>query len=153
MEELCRRVTGIELGEYYDQTLRGPYEIDCFLGLPEHEEGRYQEVLFEENFDKVAEGVGPVDSMLRMAGNSRGPSPLVLPNIRRIRTAGPASVGAVASASGLARGYAAAVTGLEGRQPLISARTVDIVSAEQVFGLDRVLSSRASYLRRLPSSS
>ena len=134
MEELCRRVAGISLQDLYDERVRRPFGIDFFLGLPPEEEPRYREVLYTE--DPAAAWLDP----LSYAGlNSNAPVSTImeLPNHRVIRAGGMSSAGGVGSAEGLARLYAAATTGIEGRPGFLAPRTVRLMAEEQVWGLDR----------------
>ena len=134
MEELCRRVAGISLQDLYDERVRRPFGIDFFLGLPPEEEPRYREVLYTE--DPAAAWLDP----LGYAGlNSNAPVSTImeLPNHRVIRAGGMSSAGGVGSAEGLARLYAAATTGVEGRPGFLAPRTVGLMAEEQVWGLDR----------------
>src|SRR6478672_6245897 len=134
MEELCRRVAGISLQDLYDERVRRPFGIDFFLGLPPEEEPRYREVLYTE--DAAAAWLDP----LSYAGlNSNAPVSTImeLPNHRVIRAGGMSSAGGVGSAEGLARLYAAATTGVDGRPGFLAPRTVRLMAEEQVWGLDR----------------
>ena len=71
--------------------------------------------------------------------NSNAPVSTImeLPNIRAVRAAGMSAAGGVGTAEGLARLYAAATTGINGGRPFLNAATVDLMSREQVWGLDR----------------
>lgn len=134
MEELCRRTAGETLQEIYEGRIRSPYGIDFFLGLPEEQEYRYRDVLY---------AAGPVEPWLdplSLEGlNSNAPVGTImeLPNIRPVRAAGMSAAGGVGAASGLARLYAAATTGIQGGEPFLTAATVEQMSQEQVWGLDR----------------
>ncbi|MDT0168652.1 serine hydrolase domain-containing protein [Pseudarthrobacter sp. BRE9] len=134
MEELCRRVAGEALQDMYDLRIRMPQEVDFFLGLPADLEPRYRDVLYEED-----PGLAWVDPLSLEGLNSNAPVSTVmeLPNIRSVRAAGMSAAGGVGSAEGLARLYAAATTGVDGRQPFLATRTVEAMTREQVWGLDR----------------
>ncbi|WAJ34621.1 serine hydrolase [Arthrobacter sp. FX8] len=134
MEELCRRVAGESLQAMYDRRIRQPQDVDFFLGLPEELEPRYRDVLYEED-----PGQGWVDPLSLEGMNSNEPVSTVmeLPNIRAVRAAGMSAAGGVGSAEGLARLYAAATTGVDGDKPFLAARTVEAMTREQVWGLDR----------------
>ncbi|MHB8190965.1 MAG: serine hydrolase domain-containing protein [Ferrimicrobium sp.] len=143
MEELCRRTDGRSLQEIYAKEIRDPYGIDFYLGVPAEEESRVlpilpraerQVSLKEENDDSLiglAMGVireGRMDTKLDYLAND--------PAVRR---SGVAAVGGVGSAEGLARLYAAAVTGVDGREPFLGSWVIGEMTREQVWGLDRVL--------------
>ncbi|WP_045731351.1 EstA family serine hydrolase [Pseudarthrobacter chlorophenolicus] len=134
MEELCRRTSGEALQDLYDRRIRIPSGVDFFLGLPEDQEHRYREVLYTTEPDQ------PWLDPLSLDGlNSNAPVSTImeLPNIKTIRAAGMSAAGGVGSADGLARLYAAATTGVDGSEPFLSKNTVRLMSAEQVWGLDR----------------
>ena len=108
------------------------------LGLPDSEEGRFEP--FRWAADPSWPWVDPA-SHVGLAANAAVGDVLDLPNIREVRAAGLSSAAGVASAEGMARIYAAALTGLEGEPaipPLLTEETIRSVSAEQVFGIDRV---------------
>lgn len=134
MEELCRRVTGETLQDMYHRRIRKPQEVDFFLGLPEDLEPRYRDVLYEED-----PGQAWIDPLSLEGLNSNAPVSTImeLPNIPGVRAAGMSAAGGVGSAEGLARLYAAATTGVDGRQPFLASRTVEAMTREQVWGLDR----------------
>ena len=134
MEELCRRITGDALQDIYDQRIRKRHEVDFFLGLPEDQEPRYRDVLYEDDPGQV--WVDPL-SLEGLNGNAPISTIMELPNIRSVRAAGMSAAGGVGSADGLARLYAAATTGVDGGQPFLAPRTVEAMSREQVWGLDR----------------
>jgi CubicO group peptidase (beta-lactamase class C family) len=134
MEELCRRTAGETLQEVFDRRIRGPLGIDFFLGLPVDQESRYRNVLYS------AEPEQPWLDPLSLEGinsNARVSTIMELPNIRAVRAAGMSAAGGVGTAEGLARLYAAATTGINGGTPFLNAATVDLMSREQVWGLDR----------------
>ncbi|WP_405473577.1 serine hydrolase domain-containing protein [Paenarthrobacter ilicis] len=147
MEELCRRITGSTLQEVYEQRIRSVTGAHFYLGLPEAEEPRFAP--FRWAADPSWPWVDPA-SHFGLAANSAVGEILDLPNIREVRAAGLSSVAGMASAEGMARNYAAALTGLAevsgsatsgGKtavEPLLTEETIRKVSAEQVFGIDRV---------------
>ncbi|MDQ0850259.1 CubicO group peptidase (beta-lactamase class C family) [Arthrobacter sp. B3I9] len=134
MEELCRRVAGATLQEMYDTRIRRPYGIDFFLGLPEDQEPRFREVLYEDDPDQP--WLDPL-SLEGLSSNAPVSTILELPNHRVVRGLGMSSAGGVGSADGLARLYAAATTGVEGTAPFLTPGTVQAMSEEQVWGRDR----------------
>lgn len=133
MEELCRRVTGETLQDMYHRRIRKPQEVDFFLGLPADLEPRYRDVLYEDP------GQDWTDPLSLEGLNSNAPVSTImeLPNIPGVRAAGMSAAGGVGSAEGLARLYAAAITGVDGREPFLVTRTVEAMTREQVWGLDR----------------
>jgi CubicO group peptidase (beta-lactamase class C family) len=134
MEELCRRVAGASLQSIYDSRLREPWKIDFFLGLPEAHEPRYRDVLYEA--DPLQPWLDPL-SLDGLNSNSPVSTIMELPNQRTVRAAGMSAAGGVGSAEGLARLYAAAITGVDGKMPFLTENTVQAMACEQVWGLDR----------------
>lgn len=145
MEELCRRITGSTLQEIFESRIRSVADAHFYLGLPDAEESRFAP--FRWAADPSWPWVDPA-SHLGLAANAAEGNILDLPNIREVRAAGLSSAAGVASAEGMARIYAAAVTGLAGDVPavggqaavgpLLTEETIRTVTAEQVFGIDRV---------------
>jgi len=164
MEELCRRITGSTLQEIFEARIRAVTGADFFLGLPESEEPRYATLRWVS--DPERPWTDPAGHF-GLAANAVTAEILDLPNIREVRAAGLSSVAGVANAEGMARVYAAALTGLEGNPglagsgaagaegaggsgrpavaPLLSEETIRAVSAEQVFGIDRVFGDTSCF--------
>jgi CubicO group peptidase (beta-lactamase class C family) len=134
MEELCRRVTGQNLQELYDSRIGLPFGVDFFLGLPEDQEPRYRDVLYD--VDPLQPWLDPL-GFHGLNGNAAVSTVMELPNHRAIRASGMSSAGGVGSAEGLARLYAAATTGPSGGDAFLAPETVRTMSEEQVWGLDR----------------
>jgi CubicO group peptidase (beta-lactamase class C family) len=134
MEELCRRTAGESLQNLYERRIRKPEGVDFFLGLPAELEPRYRDVLYQDAPDQPW-----VDPLSLEGLNSNAPVSgiMELPNIRSVRSAGMSAAGGVGSAEGLARLYAAATTGVEGGTPFLTPQTIEFMSREQVWGLDR----------------
>lgn len=134
MEELCRRTAGEPLQSLYDRRIRKPEGVDFFLGLPEDQEPRFRDVLFQDAADQP--WLDPL-SLEGMNSNAPVSTIMELPNIRSVRAAGMSAAGGVGSADGLARLYAAATTGAGGEAPFLSTETIGLMAQEQVWGLDR----------------
>jgi CubicO group peptidase (beta-lactamase class C family) len=148
IEELVLRITGRRVQELYEEWIRVPADADAWLGLPEEQEGRYVPVPsvggmgFVDPFGLSGLSMNSTAGFLDASGQ-RSYDLMQVPNLRRVREVGPAAVGGVATARGLARAYASAVTGLRGEDgslsaPLLSAETIAEVSRDRVFGLDRI---------------
>jgi len=148
MEELTRRVTGGSLRELYESRIRLPRDIDVFLGLPEAEEKRFVPVRpLVLAGDETVGGFAP-DGLAGLAFNNvNNPVPLdqiyLSPNNRAVRAAGPAALGAIGSARGVARAYAAALGHVGAR--VLSAAGIAAVSQLQAWGTDRILNKTASF--------
>lgn len=136
-DELVFRATGRTLHEVYEQEIREPFGIDFFLGLPADQEHRLTAVL------PVLGGPvgGPAPDPTSWIGQvMRVPGEQVdLANDPRSYRYGHPAASGVGSARGLARLLAAAVTGVDGEQPLLDAETVRIIGQQQVRGYDQVL--------------
>ncbi|MFG3493983.1 serine hydrolase domain-containing protein [Streptomyces sp. NPDC047928] len=150
--EVVFRATGHTLHEVYETRVRAPYGLDFHLGLPEEHEPRFRSVL---PMDPTPEqrallDAGPADgtgSLGVIAFNRNGEHPTdleSLPNTRRVRAKGPASVGGVASARGLAGLYAAAIGALEGHAPLLKPDTVAEFGQIHSHGMDLVARAHKS---------
>jgi CubicO group peptidase (beta-lactamase class C family) len=145
MEELVRRVTGGRLQDLYDTVVRAPRDIDFYLGLPETDDSRYvpiqDAVLTTEQQAEVA-ARPPADALAELVfANVAAPSGNgdhgITTNNPLVRRAGPAAIGGVGSARGLARLYAAAL-GHAGA-PIADRSTFDAMSQQHSWGIDRTL--------------
>ncbi|MEQ7735611.1 hypothetical protein, partial [Escherichia coli] len=92
MEELCRRTAGDTLQNLYDRRIRKPEGIDFFLGLPEDQEPRFRDVLFQDAADQP--WLDPL-SLEGMNSNAPVSTIMELPNIRSVRAAGMSAAGGV----------------------------------------------------------
>lgn len=162
--EVVRRATGRTLQEVYEERIRAPYGLDFFLGLPEALEPRFRSVQPMAPTPKQqavldAAPRGP-HTLTSIAYNTHVPEPPALedhPNSRTVRAKGPASAGGVAAARGLAGMYAAAISEVGGRPPLLKPDTIaevgqihsvghDLVSrAHRAFGLGFQATAEAWY--------
>ncbi|MFE7652621.1 serine hydrolase domain-containing protein [Streptomyces bottropensis] len=143
--EVVRRATGRTLQDVYEERVRAPYGLDFFLGLPEEHEHRFRSVLpmtptpaQQAELDAVPHGPHTLASI---AFNSQVPEPGELtdfPNARVVRAKGQSSAGGVASARGLAGMYAAAISTVDGRPPLLKPDTVAEIGQVHSFGHDLV---------------
>jgi len=136
-DELVFRVTGRTLHDFYEQEIRAPHDIDFFLGLPAGQERRRADVLpmiqpVSDTSARTFSALGPV-----VFGSMGGD--VDLGNSRRSWEYGhPAGSGA-GTARGLARLFAAAVTGAGGADPFLSSDTVAAIGQQQIRGYDEVL--------------
>ncbi|GHF70632.1 serine hydrolase domain-containing protein [Streptomyces griseosporeus] len=129
--EVVRRATGRTLQEIYEDRVRAPYGLDFYLGLPEDEEPRFRSVqpmlpTPEQQAAIDARPDGP-HTLASIAFNTHVPDPGKLEdhaNSRAVRAKGPASAGGVASARGLAGMYAAMISEVDGRPPLLKPDTL-----------------------------
>ncbi|RLV08185.1 EstA family serine hydrolase [Streptomyces griseocarneus] len=143
--EVVRRVTGLTMQEFYETRVRAPHGIDFYMGLPEEQEHR---VLSTQAMDptpeqkqQLLEGAGGPESLVGVTFNRNHAEPTVLealPNHRVIREKGPASVGGMASARGLAKLYAAAISGVDGKEPLLTPDTAADFAQIHSVGYDLV---------------
>ena len=145
MEELVRRVTGGTLQQLYETQVRAPREADFYLGLPESVDARYVPV--ENVRPSAAQSAElasrpPLDALAERVFDNfgvpddRSSSGFSTNNVG-MRRAGPAAVGGVGSARGLARLYADALPGAE--NPIAGAATFEAMAQQQVWGADRTL--------------
>jgi len=150
--EVVRRATGRTLQEAYEERVRAPYGLDFYLGLPEALEPRFRSV---QPMAPTAEQQAVLDATPRgphtlasIAFNMHVPEPATLmdhPNSRAVRAKGPASAGGVGSARGLAGMYAAAISEVAGRPPLLKPDTVAEVGQIHSVGYDLVARTHRAF--------
>lgn len=150
--EVAFRATGQTLQEVYEERVRAPFGLDLHLGLPEALEPRFRSVLpaIPSPSERALVDAQPPQpgTLNSIAFNRNGTHPTdleSLPNSRLVRAKGPASVGGVASARGLAAMYAAAVGGLDGREPLLKPDTVAEFGQIHSNGFDLVARAHKSF--------
>lgn len=143
--EVVRRVTGQSIQELYEQRIRAPYGLDCYLGLPEELEPRWVEVQplvpTPEQAEALAARAAAPGSIKAVAFNQHGPEPtdlVAFGNSRVVRALGPASSGGVGNARGVAGLYAAAISTLADRPPLLAPGTVGELAVLHTPGTDLV---------------
>ncbi|WP_328783068.1 beta-lactamase family protein [Streptomyces canus] len=150
--EIVRRATGRSLQEVYEERIRAPYGLDFHLGLPEALEPRYRSAqpmapTAEQQALLDAAPTGP-HTLAAIAFNQQVPDPGDLvgyANSRAVRAKGPASAGGVAAARGLAGMYAAAISEVADRPPLLKPDTIAEVGQIQSTGYDLVARAHKSY--------
>ncbi|MGP4016258.1 serine hydrolase domain-containing protein [Saccharopolyspora sp. 5N708] len=149
--EVVWRTTGKTLQEHFEERVRAPYDLDFYLGLPEDRESRFLTTLPmrptpEQQAELAAAAVGP-ESLSGIASNRNSDAPPLeeLPNFRVVREKGNASVGGVASARGLAGMYAAAISEVDGRPPLLKPDTVAAFAQIHSVGYDLVIRQHKTY--------
>jgi CubicO group peptidase (beta-lactamase class C family) len=145
MEELVRRATGRSLHDVFENDVRAPRGADFFIGLPESEDHRYVRVHDPVLTDaQRAEIVArpPADAVQDLVfSNTDAPDDRsdggTSTNNPRVRRAGPAAIGGVGSARGLARLYADALP--TSPNPIASAATFRAMAQQRSWGQDRTL--------------
>jgi len=150
--EVVRRATGRGIQEHFTELVRDPRSVDFHLGLPNDQEHRFlpaQPMLAtpERRAALAAAATGP-NSLPGIAFNRnqpQGPEIWQLPNFPVVRSKGPASFGGVASARGLARMYAAAISPLDGAEPLLEPETVAAFGQIQSIGHDLVTRTHKAF--------
>ncbi|CAL9585202.1 hypothetical protein SUDANB105_05110 [Streptomyces sp. enrichment culture] len=150
--EVVRRATGRTLQEVYEERVRAVHGLDFHLGLPESEEPRFRSVqpmapTPEQQAVLDGQPTGP-HTLASIAFNTHVPNPAGLvdhANTRLVRAKGPASAGGVASARGLAGLYAAAVSEVDGRPPLLKPDTITEVGQLHSVGYDLVTRSHRAF--------
>jgi len=143
--EVVRRATGRSLRELFEERIRSPYGLDFYLGLPAAEDRRFQEVLpmrltAEQEAGLAAQPRDPASLMsVAFNFNASPPTDIVeFGNTPQVRATGNASAGGVANARGVARMYAAAITAVDGREPLLTPETISEFSRLHYAGPDLV---------------
>ncbi|QJS12161.1 beta-lactamase family protein [Streptomyces argyrophyllae] len=150
--EVVRRATGRTLQEVYEERVRALHGLDLHLGLPEAHEPRFRTVrpmlptpAQQAQLDAVPTGPHTLASI---AFNRHGAEPTgleSLPNERLIRARGPASVGGIGSARGLAGMYAAMIGEVDGRTPLLKGDTLAEFAQIHSTGYDLVTRAHTSF--------
>ncbi|GLW51429.1 serine hydrolase [Streptomyces sp. NBRC 14336] len=150
--EVVRRATGRTLQEVYEDRVRAPYGLDFYLGLPEALEPRFRSVQPMAPTPKQqalldAEATGP-HTLSSIAFNTHVPEPGELvdhANSRLVRAKGPASAGGVAAARGLAGMYAAAISEVDDRPPLLKPDTIAEFGQIHSVGYDLVARAHKAF--------
>jgi CubicO group peptidase (beta-lactamase class C family) len=150
--EVVRRVTGRSLQELFEQRIRAPYGLDLHLGLPEALEPRFLESrpMQPTPEQRALIEASPTDpqSVTGVAFNLNATPPTDLvayANSRTVRALGPASAGGVGNARGLAGMYAAAISAVDGRAPLLTPDTVAAFGRLRTPGTDLVTGDQNRY--------
>ncbi|MEU6254173.1 serine hydrolase domain-containing protein [Streptomyces sp. NPDC047043] len=150
--EVVRRATGRSLQEIYEERIRAPYGLDFHLGLPAALEPRFRSVQPMAPTPKQqaildAAPTGPHTlASIAFNAHAEGPGTLVdYANSRTVRAKGPASAGGVAAARGLARMYAAAISEVDEKAPLLKPDTIAEVGQIHSVGYDLVARAHRSY--------
>ncbi|WP_374975816.1 serine hydrolase domain-containing protein [Microbacterium trichothecenolyticum] len=136
-DELVFRVTGRTLHEFYEQEIRAPHGVDFFLGLAADQEHRRVDVL--PMIRPVSDTSAPTFSALGPVVFGSMGGEVDLANSRRSWAYGHPAGSGTGTARGLARLFAAAVTGVDGADPFLSADTVAEIGQQQIRGYDEVL--------------
>ncbi|WP_395297001.1 serine hydrolase domain-containing protein [Kitasatospora hibisci] len=124
--EVVRRITGQTPGAYFRTAIGEPLGLDAWIGLPEVELGRLARLVEADGRrpmpgpEHLLTRIVTMNGALAFPGLDQ-PHGWNDPALHAIELPG---AGAVASATGLAGVYAAAVTGVDGRERLLSAETV-----------------------------
>ncbi|KRE30831.1 serine hydrolase domain-containing protein [Agromyces sp. Soil535] len=151
MEELVRRVTTTSLQDVFEREIRSPRDADFYLGLPEALDARYvpiQDMRPNEEQRREIEARPPRDALAELVFSNvdvpdeLGPDGLSTNNAK-VRRAGPAAIGGVGSACGLASLYADALPDSQNavaRRPAFRA-----MSQQHSWGIDRVLDVANSF--------
>ncbi|MEU6065938.1 serine hydrolase domain-containing protein [Streptomyces sp. NPDC047082] len=150
--EVVRRATGRTIQELHEERVRAPYGLDFYLGLPASREPRFrttQPMLPTSGQQSLldAQPSGPHTlASIAFNGHAAEPTDLEsLANERLIRAKGPASVGGVASARGLAGLYAAMISEIDGKAPLLKPDTVAEFGQFHSVGYDLVARAHKSF--------
>ncbi|WP_245722068.1 serine hydrolase domain-containing protein [Nocardia crassostreae] len=145
--EVIRRITGATIQQIFEARIRAPYGLDVYLGLPEELDHRYLEIQpWRATPEMAAPFAANSPNPHSIPGiaynlNARGFTPadvMAVPNDPAVRRLGPASSGGVGSARGLAALYAAAISGLDGGEPLLKLDTIAEVAMIHSGGKDLV---------------
>jgi CubicO group peptidase (beta-lactamase class C family) len=158
--EVVRRATGRSIQEIWEDRVRAPYGLDFYIGLPEEQEARYVPIRPMAPSPEVAAALAAhppaPDSLLAIAFNMHAEQPTALAdfiNTRAVRALGPTSAGGIGNARGVAQFYAAALSGLDGRAPLLTAETIAEFSRVHAVGTDLVTGEQDHFALGFETSS
>ncbi|KKD06952.1 EstA family serine hydrolase [Streptomyces sp. WM6386] len=150
--EVVRRATGRTIQELWEERIRAPYGLDFHLGLPAALEPRYRSAqpMIPTPTQQALIDTAPSGphTLASIAFNMHVPDPGDLVghiNSRTVRAKGPASAGGVAAARGLAGMYAAAISEMGDRPPLLKPDTIAEVGQIHSSGYDLVAREHRSY--------
>ena len=145
-DEIIRRVAGCSLAEFWESELRGPLQLDLFMGLPPELDGRVA-VLYPGKMDKsdMASGFyrefNTEGTLTRRAfGSPRGLHAVAEMNQSGTRRLQLPAMGGIATARGLA-GFYQATLGSEPFSPSIRAA----MNTPVVNGMDQTLIQESSF--------
>ncbi|WP_067572367.1 serine hydrolase domain-containing protein [Nocardia acidivorans] len=152
VNEVVRRVTGHSLQEHFRERVRESRALDVYLGLPAEQEHRYLPIrpwlATPEQERRFWSDTPGARSLLGIAFalNSTPPVDQVeLANDPGVRALGPASVGGVGSARGLAALYAAAISETDSGPALLHADTLGEFTMAHSVGGDLVSGPSAHF--------
>ncbi|MGW3092039.1 serine hydrolase domain-containing protein [Streptomyces sp. NPDC001102] len=143
--EVVRRATGRTLQDVYEERIRALYALDFHLGLPAALEPRFRpaQPMMPTPVQQAVLDEAPTGphTLASIAMNAHAPDAGTLvdyANSRAVRAKGPASAGGVAAARGLAGMYAAAISEMDGKAPLLKPDTIAEVGQIHSAGYDLV---------------
>jgi CubicO group peptidase (beta-lactamase class C family) len=139
-DELVRRICGRTLSEVFRSEIAAPRGIDVHLGTPPALDDRVAAVELPPE-EQIAAYLARApfaepDSLSGMSAPRSERMLLTAVNDEDYRRVGPPAAGALATARGLARMYAALLHDLDGQPRLLSEETVAQVTQIQVDGID-----------------
>ncbi|MDI6102073.1 serine hydrolase domain-containing protein [Actinoplanes sp. NEAU-A12] len=151
VNEVVRRTTGQSIQQMYSDRIRDPYELDFYLGLPQALECRYLPVqpLAPEQLARAEADLPDGNSLTGIAFNLNASSPTDLvayANTRTVRAFGPTSSGSIGNARGLAKMYAATISPVDNREPLLRPGTLAEFTRRHATGIDLVTGERDHFL-------
>jgi CubicO group peptidase (beta-lactamase class C family) len=134
--ELIRRITGLSPGAYFREAIADRLGLRTWIGLPREEIDRLARLAEAPGRPAMPGPETLIMRMVTMNGAFAFPG-LAQPhgwNDPELLTAEVPGAGAVSSATGLAGLFAAAVTGVDGTDRLLTAQTVSDLVGEQAAG-------------------
>lgn len=152
-DELTRRVTGLPLHEFFRAEIAEPRQVDVHVRTPEELDGRIKALTprapTKEQLKSAANRGWSAENQLGEADSLRGlvlnVPPESLVECVEVRRSGQPAAAGNASARGLARMYATAISDVDGHPRLLSSATVEQVAQLQAAGDDLILLDHRRY--------
>jgi CubicO group peptidase (beta-lactamase class C family) len=151
--EVIIGATGRSVQGWYEDLVRKPYELDLYLGLPSSLDQRWypaQPLTATREQQRLLDSSQPPPNSLTAIAfnlNAEPPTDLVeFGNHPAVRRTGQASAGGTGNARSVAKMYAAAISEVDGRAPLLNPTTLAEFTRPHGSGVDLVTGERDHFL-------
>lgn len=152
LDEMVRRLCGMTLSEYWDTQIRAPLGLELWIGLPESEHARVARMLAPragcaDVESPFLQALADADSLTRAAfASPEGLQGASVMNKPHVRSASLPALGAIGSASALAKFYAMLAEGGSWRdREIIPPRAIGWMMRRRVDGFDETLRLQTAF--------